>query len=32
VPAKFKGYVASVNPQFGGAKPNAQALYDEIKK
>ena len=32
VPAKFKGYVASVNPQFGGPKPNLQIAYDEMKK
>jgi cyclase len=32
VPARFEGYVASANPQWGGAKPNAQALYDELKK
>jgi cyclase len=32
VAAKYKGYVASVNPQFGGAKTNLQALYDELKK
>jgi cyclase len=32
VPAKYKGYVASVNPQFVGAKGNLQILYDEMKK
>ena len=32
VPDKYKGYVASVNPQFGGAKPNLQIAYDEMKK
>ena len=32
VAPKFKGYVASANPQFGGAKPNMQIAYDELKK
>jgi glyoxylase-like metal-dependent hydrolase (beta-lactamase superfamily II) len=32
LPAKYKGYVVSVNPQFGGVKPNLQAIYDELKK
>jgi len=32
VPAKFKGYVVTVNPQFGSAKANLQAAYDELKK
>jgi glyoxylase-like metal-dependent hydrolase (beta-lactamase superfamily II) len=32
VPEKYKGYVAAVNPQFGGAKANLQAVYDELKK
>jgi cyclase len=32
VPAKFKGYVVSVNEQFGSAKANLQAAYDELKK
>ena len=32
LPAKYKGYVASVNPQFGGVKTNLQAIYDEMKK
>ena len=29
---KYKGYVASANPQFGGVKPNLQIAYDEMKK
>lgn len=28
---KYKGYVVSVNPAFGGAKTNLQIAYDEIK-
>ena len=28
----YKGYVVSVNPDFGGAKANLQILYDELKK
>jgi cyclase len=32
VAPKFKGYVVSVNPQFGGAKANMQIAYDELKK
>lgn len=32
VDPKFKGYVASVNPAFGGAKANMQIAYDEMKK
>jgi cyclase len=32
VPARFKGYVASVNPSFGSAKANLQIAYDELKK
>ena len=32
VPAKYRGYVASANPQFGGVKPNLEALYKELKK
>src|SRR6267142_1859041 len=27
VPAKYRGYVASANPQFGGVKSNLEALY-----
>jgi len=32
LPAKYKGYVVSVNPQFGSVKANLQAVYDELKK
>jgi cyclase len=32
VATKYKGYVVSVNPQFGNAKGNIQAAYDELKK
>jgi glyoxylase-like metal-dependent hydrolase (beta-lactamase superfamily II) len=32
VPAKYKGYVETVNPQFGNAKDNLQIAYDELKK
>ena len=32
VDPKYKGYLASVNPAFGGAKPNLQIAYDELKK
>jgi glyoxylase-like metal-dependent hydrolase (beta-lactamase superfamily II) len=32
VAPRFKGYVASANPQFGGAKANMQIAYDELKK
>ena len=32
VPAKYKGYVASANPEFGGVKSNLEALYKELKK
>lgn len=32
VPAKYKGYVASANPQFGNAKDNVKIVYDELKK
>lgn len=32
VPAKFKGYVVSVNPQFVSVKNNVQAAYEELKK
>ena len=32
VDAKYKGYVASANPQFGGPKPNMQIAFDELKK
>jgi cyclase len=30
VPAKFKGYAATVNPAFGGAKPNLEIAYTEL--
>jgi cyclase len=29
---KYKGYVVSVKPAFGGAKANLQIAYDEMKK
>jgi len=32
VPAKFKGYVVSVNNQFGSAPANLKAAYDDLKK
>jgi glyoxylase-like metal-dependent hydrolase (beta-lactamase superfamily II) len=32
VPAKYPGYVASVNGQWGSPKANAQIVYDELKK
>ena len=32
VPAKFKGYVVSVNETFGNAKANMQIAYTELKK
>jgi cyclase len=32
VPAKFKGYVVTVNPEFGNAKADLQIVYDELKK
>jgi hypothetical protein len=32
LPARFKGYVVSVNPQFVSVKNNVQAAYDELKK
>jgi cyclase len=32
VPARFKGYVVTVNEQFASAKTNIQAVYDELKK
>ncbi len=31
VPAKYKGYVASVNPDFGGPKSNLEIAYKELK-
>ena len=30
VPARFKGYVPSVNPEFGGPKPNLEIAYKEL--
>jgi glyoxylase-like metal-dependent hydrolase (beta-lactamase superfamily II) len=32
VPARFKGYVASINPALAGPKGNMQIAYDELKK
>jgi glyoxylase-like metal-dependent hydrolase (beta-lactamase superfamily II) len=32
VAPKYKGYVASANQNFGGAKANLQIAYDELKK
>ena len=32
VDPKYKGYVVSVNPQFGNAKANMQIAYNELKK
>jgi glyoxylase-like metal-dependent hydrolase (beta-lactamase superfamily II) len=32
VPARFKGYAASVNPSFGGALPNLKIAYQELQK
>jgi cyclase len=32
VPSRFKGYVASVNPDSASAKTNLQIAYDELKK
>jgi glyoxylase-like metal-dependent hydrolase (beta-lactamase superfamily II) len=32
LPAKYKGYVVSVNPQFGNAHDNVKIVYDELKK
>ena len=32
VDPKFKGYVASANPMFGGPKPNMEIAYKELKK
>ena len=32
LPARFKGYVVTVNPQFANLKGNLQTLYDELKK
>jgi len=32
VPAKYKGYTVSANPQFGDAKGNLEIVYKELKK
>jgi len=32
LPARFKGYVVSANPQFGGVQANLEALYNELKR
>ena len=32
VDPKYKGYKASVNPMFGGAQPNLEIAYKELKK
>ena len=32
VDPKYKGYRASVNPMFGGAQPNLEIAYKELKK
>ena len=32
VPAKYKGYAISPNPQFGDAKANTEIVYRELKK
>ena len=32
VPSRFRGYMATVNPDFGSAKTNLQIAYDELKK
>src|SRR5262245_34087247 len=32
IPEKYKGYVVTVNPQFGNASANLQAAYEEMKK
>jgi glyoxylase-like metal-dependent hydrolase (beta-lactamase superfamily II) len=32
VPAKYKGYVETVNPQFGNAKDNLEIAYKELSK
>jgi cyclase len=32
VDPKYKGYVASVNPMFGGPQPNLEIAYRELKK
>jgi hypothetical protein len=32
VPAKYKGYSISANPQFGDAKGNMEIVYKELQK
>ena len=32
VPARYKGYTVSPNPQFGDAKANTEIVYKELKK
>jgi cyclase len=32
LPAKFKDYVVTVNPQYGNVQTNLQIVYDELKK
>jgi glyoxylase-like metal-dependent hydrolase (beta-lactamase superfamily II) len=32
VPAKYKGYTVSPNPQFGAAQGNTEIVYNELKK
>ena len=32
VPAKYKGYAVSPNPQFGDARANTEIVYKELKK
>ena len=32
VPAEYKGYTVSPNPQFGDAKANTQIVYKELQK
>jgi cyclase len=32
IPEKYKGYVITVNPQFGSASANLQAAYEEMRK
>jgi glyoxylase-like metal-dependent hydrolase (beta-lactamase superfamily II) len=32
LPSKYKGYILSANPQWGGVKDNLNIAYDELKK
>ena len=32
LPSKFKGYILSANPQWGGVTENLKIAYDELKK